>query len=241
MFLGRTAFIAAILLSIVRVHSLFDQVRALHAGFRWFYVPAVAANFLFVLPFLGLLFIVNGSGAQLSISIGRKRIALGAACVYSLLFVAPAMYALFLMVRQDLQSVSRTPDLANQVWAALGSLSELAFCLFLFALFLQKDQLQAHVSSALREIAALAAITAAFVVVLSVGGTVYGALELRKQASIQFVGDSVGKLVARSLISMLPRVCELIAAYIVFKSLPKMPEEATQVTDVLPQLPVANT
>jgi len=239
--LGRIAFVTAILLAVVRIHSLFDQVRALRAGFRWLYVPAVAANFLFVLPFLALLFILNGSRVQLSISRGRKRIALGAACVYGLLFVAPALYALFLMVRQDLQGVSQTPNLANQVWAALGSLSEFAFCLFLVALFFQKDQLQTDTSSSLRETAALAAITAALVVVLSLGGMVYGAVELRKQASIQYVGDSVGKLLARSLISMIPRICELIAAYIIFKSQPRMPEEASQAADVLPHLPVANT
>ena len=228
--LGRTAFIAAILLTIVRVHSLFDQVRALRAGFQWFYVPAVAANFLFVLPFLALLFVLYRSHAAMMISSVSRRTALGTALVYGALFAAPALYALFLMLRQDLQSVSRTPGLANQVWATLGSLSELAFCLFLFALFFQKDQPQAYVSTALREIAALAAITAALVVVLSLGGTVYGALELRKQASIQFVGDSVGKLVTRSLISMIPRLCELIAAYIIFKSQPRMPEQTAPAT-----------
>jgi hypothetical protein len=218
--LRTTALLTAIALTLVRGHWIVGQIRDLStaANFRWFLVPAEVANFLFLLPFLALLFILYRSDATVVVSAGLRRTALAAALIQGALFAAPAMYGLLQALR--VWHWTQTSDLANQAWSALASLAELAIFSFLLALFLQKDQSQERPSNLLREAAALATITAGLVLILSLAGTVYGAVELRRQTGSRF-GEMLGSLVARSLLSMIPRACELIAAYIIFKSQPQ--------------------
>jgi hypothetical protein len=239
MSLRRTALIAAIGLGLVRAHWIAVQIQALIMDFRWIYVPSTICSFLFMLPFPVLLVILYRSDATLAVSARLKLAALATALIQGILITGPNLYGWILMLRQDWHRIQafglatqadnlwawfhETSTSWDKTWSLILLFAQLAFMLFLIALIRYRNQppesgvRQSHL---LREAAALATITGGLAVILSIGGHVYAALRFSKH-QYEFGGSTLEQLVVRSALSMIPDVCCMIAAYIVYRSQPR--------------------
>ena len=242
MSLRRTALIAAIGLGLVRAHWIAFQIQALFTvtDFRWLYVVATICNFLFMLPFPVLLVILYRSDATLAVSARLKLAALATALIQGMLVTGPNVYGWILMLRQawnEMQAFGLATQADNfwawfhetstawgETWRLIGLFAQLAFMLFLIALFRYRNQPPesgVRQSYLLREAAALATITGGLAVILNLGRQVYAALEFINHHNDWSFGEStLGQLVVRNALSIVPEVCWMIAAYIVCLSQP---------------------
>jgi len=124
-----TALLTAIVLSLARAHWVWTQVTALRANFRWTYVPLLLADFLFLLPFPVLLYMLYcSSGVRLAISAGLKRLLLVAVLLQGVLYTGPVVYGW-------IRSLNHGP-VASQWSGALAMLAPVTVLFFLLALYL---------------------------------------------------------------------------------------------------------
>jgi hypothetical protein len=100
-----------------------------------------------------------------------------------------------------------------------------AFLLFLIALFRHGNDVrdtEVRRSYWLREAAALATVVGGFALLGRIGQRVYVLVELRRQSDdgAWFGSPRPGQIIVGMVISIIPEVCWMLAAYIVYKSVP---------------------
>ena len=123
----------------------------------------------------------------------------------------------------------RTSNLVGpQFWGLVLLFSQVAFLLFLIALFRQGDEVQDtkdRRSYWLREAAALATIVGGVALLGRIGQQIYTLVELRRHGDdVAWLGSpSPGTIIVGMAVNILPELCWMLAAYIVYKSVPVQP------------------
>ena len=193
-------------------------------------------NFLFLLPFPVLLFILFRSHTPLTIPLGLRRLALAMAFLLGALLVAPATYRWILSWRRQwinfrLASGATeaekfahwlpTSDVVSLVQMTIAVLSQVALLLLLISIYVQQDQTDNGRGSSrlLREAAALATMVIGLAVIISIGRQIYADVTFRKQSDL-FGAVTLAQYVLRNVLGMIPLFCELAVAFIVYKSQP---------------------
>jgi hypothetical protein len=252
--LKRIALITAIGLGLARAHTVQNQIRGLTtvSNFRWIYIAEEIVSFLFMLPFPILLVILYRSDTVLAVSKLLKRAALATAIVYGLLFTAPGVLGWVLALRRDLHEIQafgritvagnflawldETSQAGDRTWQTISVFAEVAFVLFLVALFLYRNESAEagpRLSRPLRKAAALATIMGGLGTILNIGVQVYAATQFRKPEP--FIDDlftpgprTLGQFIVKNALSMIPDECFLVAAFVVYRAQPQpLPDQAS--------------
>jgi hypothetical protein len=108
--------------------------------------------------------------------------------------------------------------LTMQLELTLGAFSQAALLLLLIAIYVHtREPADAHSSHVLRETAALATMIVGLAIIISVGQQIYGAVIFRPSDDLLST-TTLSQYVLRNAISTIPRVCELVVAYVIFRS-----------------------
>ncbi|HYL76260.1 MAG TPA: hypothetical protein VEU96_18765 [Bryobacteraceae bacterium] len=168
--------------------------------------------------------------------------ALGAALVHGLLYTIPGIIGWAPVLRADVYEISsfggitladniigwfnqQSSKIVIQFWDVVGIFWQVTIVLLLIALSRCRGTLpesDARPSRLLRKVAVLAAITSGLALIIDIGGTVHWVANLDKSQSnwFPFTVPTMGQVIFRSTINMIPELCRLAVAVIVYRSLP---------------------
>ncbi len=224
----KTAVAAAVTLTLVRLHWIIGQVQLMASVQqpRWIAAAQLAANALFLIPLPVLLWTLYTTRTRLLVSRNLRYLALGTASVYGLFFAVPQLYGLArglqqspdlrwfkgATVAQQLWGWLRTPWAGTLAWESLILLSQVAFVLFLIALFrrgLLPEITDGHAQLIATRIATVAVFMGGLAVALNVSQVCYAAVVFgaKSNLSLQYA------------LYPLPNLCWGMAAWIVYKGL----------------------
>jgi hypothetical protein len=206
------------------------------AGPAWFYVP-VAAVILLKLPLLVLFAILWRSDATLSVSKRLRYWALGAAGVHTL-SAAPQAYWWFRSLAADWPGLqwsqggaafrtiwewAATLNLGREFWNAAAIFANVAFVLFLIAVFRHRDetsQAGARQSRLLRETAALATGAAGLSVLWLLAAEPFAAIAAHNQWRSPWLGPQMLRLYLGNAWQLVQVACSVVAPLAIYRMQP---------------------
>ena len=238
--LRRIALIAAISLSLARIHWIIGQIRALETfpSFRLIYVFQLAGNSLLLIPLPLLLVTLYRTRTPLAVPVNFKYLALATALVYGTFVTIPRTYLWISDVRRAVTNIGLFGGLtvADNLWSwfqvgdpggvtvsALIVSSQLSFFLVLLALFYHTDGAQAVDDAGLqrlRRIAGFAAVAGGLAVLTNVGGQIYAVIRFTAVPDSAYFFDPLWKqhLILRNAVDGLPVLCLAMAPFIIYRS-----------------------
>ena len=234
----KTALVAAATLALVRLHWVVDQIQILLVvqDFRSAAI-SFAGNCLFLLPFPILLLLLYRNDTPLSLSRSLRYLALTTAFVEAIFLALPRLGLLFTEFRlaPDLRSFRaqtlaaqlwgwlQTPWVESLTWDALTLISQMAFILFLVALFRhgQASPLADEPpQTAIRKAALIASLAGTLAVALNIAELIYAAAKLGTYAGQStWAPEPSGPFIVRSALLPIPGLCWTVAAWIIYKGL----------------------
>lgn len=243
--LRKVALVAAVALTLVRVYwiayRIWEWTQAPRYG--WFSAFIVLANVLFLVPAPVLLYLVYRSADDIVLSANSRRIVLVLTVLLATLVVAPGGHDFARALSADWREIQSSAGgtvaaqiadwlqmsrVAPQLWNLILLLSQAVFLVFLTALYRHLGSTgNAGLQRAywLREIAALTTIVGGLGLILQIGGQTRAWARHRALDDV-YASPSVMKFILQLMLDVLPDICAMVAAWIIYKSVPTQASEA---------------
>ncbi len=238
--LRRAALIAAIALGLVRAHRIIDQFLGwMAAPIPWWRSTiSFGACVLPLLPLPVMLVLLYRSGAALTVPEHWRRVVLVLAILYGTIFVAPTLYLTKTTLAADAYEIQwtsgstvaeklavwrRSDKAIQQLWAMIALCFVVAFLVLLVALYRSRvPEAESVPTYWLREMAALTTIVGGLALLALIGWRIYVLARFGQGWEYDNFSDRPTLIwrVWSTLNSVLPEACEMLAAYIVYRSIP---------------------
>ena len=241
----RAALAAAIALAVSRGYFIADQIRVLTlAGPSLLGLIVIPIDILLLAPLPLLLFLMYRDRVVLTVSIAHKRLALAMAALVSAVSVAPDIFGSVGVLSRNLYEIRTSPETLYgakiwhwlstsnagwyRFWNPVSWLSLVAFVFFLLALLHKRDapgDPDAPRSNRVRMMAAATAILGGLSLLWGIGQFInmnirWNTAVLQHPELHGLYHNPVRQFLTRWLPHSIPSVCWMLAAYIVYRSVP---------------------